>query len=451
MSPLGQIGTPSLVRTITIRLVLATIFLMVLQAGIVAVRDYINETDFMNNYVRREALKIARAMPLQRGAGIKLPTQYTGANSGAYAFRVIDSDGRIQLEHNGYFLANYSPWNERPSVRQDYWVRDLDIAERMHVVGGIKTRRDQRDLWVELATFGDPDSTYLGNIAQDVLDDVWVPMLPLVLLTILVAAISVESSLRPLMRAAQRADEIAVLEKGEHLDVAELPAEASHFASAVNRLLDRVADLVAAHRHFIARAAHELRTPLSIMMLEVAHLKEENSKRLEADLHEMSEIVDRLLSLSRLLTIERPQLQPIDLSTLARELVAKMIKWVEKDNHTLTFTSTFDDVVTGDETSIRDAIRNLIENAVKHTPPGTLIHVEVEKDGAVIVEDSGPGLGADAHEDLLQPFRKGSPNSPGAGLGLAIVQQAMQLHNGRIEMGTSRLGGARIRLSWPAS
>lgn len=449
MNPLGQIGAPSLVRTITIRLVLATIFLMMLQAGIVAVRDYINETDFLNNYVRREALKVARALPVQKGAPLKLPSQYVGANSGAYAFRIIENDGRILLEHNGFFLVNYSPWNERPSARQDYWVRDVDTSQRMYVVGGIKTKRENRDVWVELASFGDPDDTYLGNIAQDILDDVWVPMLPLVLLTILVAAISVESSLRPLTRAAQRADEIAVLEKREHLAVAELPAEAYHFASAVNRLLDRVADLVAAQRQFIARAAHELRTPLSIMMLEISNLKEENAKRLEADVRQMSEIVDQLLALSRLEAIGTPEMKSVDLDGIVREMVGRMQSLALRRNHQLTLQSHLTEPICGNETALREAVRNLIDNAIKHTPEGTEIRITLKNGASVIVEDSGPGLGALTAEEAQMAFRKGATNTDGAGLGLAIVRQAAELHGGKLDIGQSPLGGARFIISLP--
>ncbi|MBS0243466.1 MAG: HAMP domain-containing histidine kinase, partial [Proteobacteria bacterium] len=203
-------------------------------------------------------------------------------------------------------------------------------------------------------------------------------------------------------------------------------------------------------RLFIARAAHELRTPLSIMMLELANVKDPSGKRLETDLEAMSEIVERLLLLSRLQTIEKPSLQPVDVSTLARELVARMLTWVETHGHKLRFDSRSQRLVLGDESSLRDAIRNLIENAVKHTPPGTDIHVQIAADGAVVVEDSGPGLGAHSHEELQQPFRKGSEKSTGAGLGLAIVSQTVELHGGTLEMGSSpSLGGARFVLRFP--
>ena len=448
-----EAATRGLAWTLTIRLAITMILVMALQAAVFSVRDYLKETDFFNAYIRREAHNIARGLRSRQGtifAEVQ-PSQYQGEHAASYAFRVIELDGRVVAEHNGDRLAPLAPWFDRPSRRQDIWVRRLDAEERMHLAGGLKIYTENRDLWVEIATFGDPANTYLRNIAQDILDDVWVPALPLMLLSMLVAVTSVRRSLRPLVQAANRADEISVLERGERLDASKLPAEAAHFALAINRLLDRVTDLVGAHRLFVARAAHELRTPLSIMMLEVANLKDPGSRRLEADLTQMSEIVDQLLTLSRLTTDRPTPMEPVDISTMTRELIARLMRWAEKDGHRLSFASRREAPIVGNEATLRDAVRNLVENAVRHTPPGTHINVEVDEQASVIVEDSGPGLGNQPPEQLLQPFRKGSGSAGGAGLGLAIVQQAAEVHGGRLEIGTSTLGGARFVLHLPGT
>lgn len=453
MSAKPRPQSPSLVRTLTVRLVLATVLAMLLQAGFVAVRDYFYETEFHNSYVRRETARIARIIPSPEVVTSSEQAQWSSyfgsRNADAYAFRILDADGKTIAGQNAGLIALLSPWSEKPTLRQDLWLRKLDPTERMHIAGGVKHRRDGKDYWVELATFGDPDGSYLYNLLLELFDDLWMPMLPLMALTILVATTSVRRQLRPLVAAASRADEISVLERGERLDVTRLPQEASHFASAINRLLDRVADLVAAERLFIARAAHELRTPLSIMMLEIGHLKDPNGKRLEADVRAMSEIVDQLLSLARLETASRPALVPVDVSTIVRELVGRVLDWAEKDGHKLAFDARYEGTVMGDETTIRDSVRNLIENAVKHTPPGTRISIEVTSDPAIVVEDSGPGLGSLTAEELQQPFRKGATTAEGAGLGLAIVKHAVELHGGTLEIGKSSLGGARFAMRFP--
>ena len=186
------------------------------------------------------------------------------------------------------------------------------------------------------------------------------------------------------------------------------------------------------------------------MMLELGHLKDPSGKRLEADVRAMSEIVNQLLALARLEAIPRSGLRLVDVSTVTRELVSRMLEWVEQHGHQIQFVANREAPITGDETALRDAVRNLIENAVKHTPPGTLIRVEVTKAAAIIVEDSGPGIGGHSPEDLQQPFRKGSTAGDGAGLGLAIVRQATELHGGRLEIERSSLGGARFIMRLPA-
>ena len=444
----------SLVSTLTSRLALTMIGVLVLQAGLVAVRDYFNETDFLNSYIRREALAIARAYATPNGgpAGVRrtaLPAHYSGPHGGAYSFRIIEADGRIVAEHNPELVAGLALPRDRPLLRQDFWLRRLQPAERMHVVGGLRVRRESGDLWVEVATLGDPAGTYLPSIIRDILDDVWVPALPLILLTVLVAAISVRRSLRPLVEGANKADEISALERRDRLDTGMLPAEAAHYASAVNRLLDRVADLVGAHRLFMARAAHELRTPISIMMLELENLKDPNGKRLEADLIAMSGIVDQLLTLSRLVTIEKPRHEPVDIAACAQETIQRMRPYVEKRGYSMTFSAQPTEPVLGDATAIKEAVRNLVDNAVRHTPAGTQIKVEIGSDGTITVEDNGPGLGRQSVEDLQLPFRKGQSANGGAGLGLAIVRQAAELHGGSLEIGESALGGARFVVRLP--
>lgn len=104
--------------------------------------------------------------------------------------------------------------------------------------------------------------------------------------------------------------------------------------------------------------------------------------------------------------------------------------------------------MTGDPTAVREAVRNLIENAVKHTPAGTSVLVRVGPNGSVTVEDSGKGFGKLNTTAIIEPFTKGNASSEGAGLGLAIVREAVDLHHGKMEIGRSELGGARVRVEF---
>jgi signal transduction histidine kinase len=447
---------PNLARIITLRLAITSILAMLLQLTIVVARAYLNEDDLNRSYVSRESQVLAkgiRAWPGPQGIVYKLraaPAHYRDRNAKAYAFRILAEDGRIIAEHNAATLAALSPWQERPSRGQDLWLVDLDLAAKLHVAGGLRQRVRGRDLWIEVATRGDPDRVYLGIIAAEVLDDVWMPMIPLVVLTLGVAVISCRRALAGLTRAAMQAQEISPLDDRKRFDVSAMPREAAMFAVAINELLDRVGGLVKTQRMFIARAAHELRTPLAIMMLEL----DRDAPRTEAladDVRAMSDTVNRLLTLARLESIEAPDAIQLNLGAIARDLAERLSTWAAGTRHAIDVEVCEPAALLADAAAVQEALRNLIENAVRHTPPGTTVRVVVGPEGSIVVEDDGPGFTGDGIAELLQPFKKGRASSEGAGLGLAIVKQAIDLHQGTLQVGRSAAGGARFSLSFPTA
>jgi len=110
--------------------------------------------------------------------------------------------------------------------------------------------------------------------------------------------------LSSLVRAAAQADSITPLGTFNRFDVSQMPREAASLASAINGLLERVGALVKAKRLFIARAAHELRTPLAIITLELGRIEDPRARQVEQDVRAMSATVDRLLTLARLESAE---------------------------------------------------------------------------------------------------------------------------------------------------
>jgi signal transduction histidine kinase len=106
-------------------------------------------------------------------------------------------------------------------------------------------------------------------------------------------------------------------------------------------------------------------------------------------------------------------------------------------------------MVTGNADEMSDAIRNIIENAVLHTPPGTEVTVGVSRDGVVTVDDQGPGVPAEDRGRIFGRFWRGrGASAPGAGLGLAIVSEIVRLHGGSVEVGDAPGGGASFRLKF---
>lgn len=450
----SKMGRPSLVRTLTTWLALSTLLAMIFQVIVVAVRTYLNETDLLSSYVQQEARFVAHTFRsrndvLEFKTQHKRPNHYFGPNAASYAFRILAPDGSVLAECNSALLNRIALSPEQDSLRKDLWFRRLQPPKRMYVAGGLKLMHGGRELYIEVATLGDPDSTYLNLFLMEILDDVWMPMIPLVLLSFGVMVIIVRRSMRPLLEAAQHAGSISSIDRGDRFDTSKLPYEANSFASAINRLLDRVSDLVAAQRHFLRRAAHELRTPLSIIILELGNIEHPRARRLENDVKSMSEMVDRLFVLAQLEGQKTVQAKQLSLTELVQDLIDGMSIWAQQHEHRIECDIGQNVSIVGDEAALREAVRNLLENAVKHTPRGTSIRIAVKPDLSIIVEDSGPGLDKSRAINLFQAFENGTSPTSGSGLGLAIVRQAVDMHHGTIDVDRSHMGGARFTLKLP--
>lgn len=443
----------SLVRIITWRLAMTSMIAMLLQISLVIARAYLDESDLNRSYVTRESQRLARALRITSASDIPkltaIPSHYTGPNGSAYAFRVLREDGGLVASRRGALISDLSPWRMKPSRTQDLWLLDLDTQRKLYVAGGMRLKINGQDIWFEVATWGDPDAVYLSIVAAEVLDDVWILLVPMVLLMAGVAIISIRRALGGIVMAAQQAETLSPLDTKSRFDVTDMPKEVASLAIAINGLLDRVGILVKAQRLFLARAAHELRTPLAVMMLELGRANDPRVRRLEADVQSMSETVDRLLTLGRLESIAGPEKTDIDLGRLTRDIVERLRDWAARDGHVIHVTIHEPARLTGDLMAVREAIRNLVDNAVKHTPAASKIYVTAGPGGQVVVEDTGPGLVEDRVAELLEPFKKGADASEGAGLGLSIVRQAVELHRGTLVVGRSASGGARFELDFP--
>lgn len=270
-------------------------------------------------------------------------------------------------------------------------------------------------------------------------------MVPTIVLTALFAIFSVRHALQPLTRVSQQVENIDPKRPDLQIDSDRLPREAASFAKAINRLLARLTGIINAQDEFLRRAAHELRTPLAIMQLEAEKIKDDGARRLEGAIAEMADMVDRLLHVARIDAARAATMQEIELCELATDALRRLQPLAELHQSRLCQRSTGALCFRGDRLAIREAMRNLVLNGIIHTPPGTTVTVTCGPGAAVTVEDDGPGLPGGNIAALFEPFVRG-PASAGAGLGLAIVQRAVDRHNGRIEVGRSAQGGALFRL-----
>ena len=167
----------------------------------------------------------------------------------------------------------------------------------------------------------------------------------------------------------------------------------------------------------------------------------------------MNRLVEQLLCVARLDSVVLDRSSPVDLRQLAEEVVGAMAHLALAAGRTIALTGADHPViVVGNDAAITDALRNLIENALVHTPPGTEVVVEVDPKGAISVQDSGPGIPAEDRQRIFERFWRGKGvRTDGAGLGLAIVMEIVRAHGASVTVSNRIPRGARFDVRFRAA
>lgn len=275
---------------------------------------------------------------------------------------------------------------------------------------------------------------------KEVIEHVGLPMVVLMVPVSIVGLRVIQQAFVPLEAAARRIEATRGHERGFRIDESSMPTEALPFTQAVNDLLGRLDDAALRQEAFAADVAHELRTPLALLSLELDRLDGPHAARLKGDVAAMQRLIDQLMLLAQVDAAAAAQLapEPVPLAALATDLVAAMAPGVIGAGRTIALDLDADRaapaVAHGRREAIAAALRNLVENAVRVTPPGGTVQVRVGPGPLLAVCDAGPGLSADRLADLVRRHRRADHASrDGAGLGLAIVDRIMAAHGGALE------------------
>ena len=291
---------------------------------------------------------------------------------------------------------------------------------------------------------------FVGEFLRDA---AWVfPVLVAIVLGVSIWTIRI--SLKPVRRVSEEAARITPGAMGTRLSVAHLPAELSPLVVAMNDALDRLEKGFETQRQFTANAAHELRTPLAILTagLEALIVSDEVS-HLRQDAERMNRLVTQLLRVARLDAEPLDLRQTLELGALAESVVEHLAPWATHQGRFLAYEPPEQPVwVRGDPDALCDALRNLVENAIAHSPAGEEITVRVAGDGALSVADRGPGVPDDLKDKVFERFwrsRERRSSSAGAGLGLSIVAEIARAHGARVTITDGEHGGAVFALRLP--
>jgi len=273
--------------------------------------------------------------------------------------------------------------------------------------------------------------------------------------------------LRPLSRMAAEAERISVSGAVRPLGTPDDPAEVAVLATAFDRLVARLDEMIRAERHFTVDAAHELRTPLTVLAGELEFALGDPALgarqrggllRASSQVRAISELVEALLLLRRADSRrEDPSsdFAPVNLADITRETVSSLL--LEYPERSADVVADADDevLVAGSSVLLASALRNLISNAIKFTEAGQAVRVAVHTNGRsnhVVVEDGGPGVPPEDRESIFDPFYRGREaraSKEGFGLGLPILRRVARAHGGDVVVSSSALGGARFEVRLP--
>jgi signal transduction histidine kinase len=366
---------------------------------------------------------------------------------GRYAYAVVDDTGRVLFSS----LKDRSPIFSADRHSSD--VAYLETRRGNASVSGVSLLKEMegRRVWVQVGE----DLTHRDVIIDDIVADFfkrvgWIT-LPMLLFLLAIDIVIFRRALRPLLTASEMAKKINPKRTDVRLPPEEIPKEILPLVQAVNQALDRLEAGFRVQREFTADAAHELRTPLTILRSRVDNLADRGiSKALHQDIEGMARIVSQLLDIAELDAFSIDPLEKADLRAICAEVAEFAAPLALAKGKDIALSGSEASVwVNGNPEMLSRAIRNLVENAINYSPPGTTVEIVVESNGMVRVLDEGPGIKEDERELIFQRFwRRDRRRTGNAGLGLSIVQRIADTHAAIISVENRPTGGANFSLSF---
>jgi two-component system, OmpR family, sensor histidine kinase TctE len=276
------------------------------------------------------------------------------------------------------------------------------------------------------------------RVARELVADMLAPLLALgVLLSLLVYG-GIRRGLVPLTRLTSQLEGRSVDER-EPIGATQAPSEVHALVQAINGLLAEVTRHVHQEKRFLDDAAHQLRTPLAGLISQVELAQQEARDpalverlgKVHTGAQRSAHLVHQLLTLAR--TENQARRERLDLAALAREVAREWTPRAVSAGMDLGYEGEQSLMIEGDDLQLREALANLIDNALRYTPRGSAITLRVERTdrgGSLAVEDNGPGLSTDDLAHVFQRFWRASQQPGGCGLGLSIVREISRRHGG---------------------
>lgn len=431
-------------RSLRIRLILLLGLAIILAAAVqfmATFRASLSKADTLFDYHMQQM-----ALALQDSA-IEQPEWYSAGNAQAANFDFVvqiwtDDGVRVYQSRSYRMLPSRAPLGYSTVTLGNGDWRVFAVHDDTRVIQVAQKMETRRSRAVSLA-----------------FNSVW-PILPVSLLLLGAAWWVVTAALAPLNRighdlAHRNADSL------DPLSDAGVPKEVSRLLDELNLLLRRMSQALQSQQRFVADAAHELRSPLTALKLQVqilARARDEQARtqaitRLLGGVDRASRLVEQLLSLARQDPLAQADARrDVALADCVESAAGDIMplasaRGIHIERHCDTQV-----MVYGDEESLRMLVRNLLDNAARYTPEHGTVRIALTAGGGaavLTVDDSGPGIPPDSRSRVFDRFyRLHGTNSNGSGLGLAIVKAIAERHGAVVKLDTSALGGLRVEVAF---
>jgi signal transduction histidine kinase len=358
-----------------------------------------------------------------------------------YSYAVGDESGKVLLSSfaDGRAITRALP----PISREISFSGTFEGTEIFGV--SVPTEIAGQKLWVEVSQDLAHRDVLIDDIVADFFSRVGWITAPILLLLLVIDVAIIRRALRPVVAASALAARIGPLRTDLRLPEDGMPREILPLVHAVNEALDRLEEGFRGQREFTADAAHELRTPLAILRTQIDMISDrELAQSLRDDVENMSRLVNQLLEMAELDTFVIEPTETADLVTVSADIAAFLAPLALAQDKRLAVTGASGAVrVPGNAEMLGRALRNLVENALAHTPAGTTVEVEIDPLGAIRVSDRGPGVPAGEREQVFHRFwRRDRRRQGSSGLGLSIVARIAERHGATVRVDDRPGGGA---------
>lgn len=428
----GVSTRPSLITTLARRIMAFALLAMVVQVMIVFADYYFDDVELGSLIVERETVALASGLHDDGGVlRFDLPEAASAyrLDPATHIARIRADDGNtIYSNCEDRCILHLLPEQVDPP---DMWSRLLSYGKPLSVAGGRAVTVGDERVSIEIAVIDRTEMAMWRAIGHEFVDHLAIPMSLQLALVLGGALVSTVLALRPLKEAARQAERIDPLDPEKRIETAGLPREIAELGEAVNRALARIGGLMREQKLFTTAVAHEIRTPLAMLKLELGTIDHPHARRMEEDIDDLARFVGQITALGRLEATGRSGFAPLDPARLVRNVATSIGPFVYDRGHTIGLSEAEGgQVFRGDRALIEDALVNLVTNAVTHTPKGTAILLRAGPGREIAVEDDA-GLMRLSAEEMGTGATGGRPDNR-LGIGLEIVRRIAALHGGRL-------------------